>query len=265
MLMLRMLKFLISIYSARLGRDLSLPPSQVILQLIGAICFFYLHVISFSLIVSRFSFPGWSISQMWILLYSFEIYTYMAFFLFWRGFNHTVRDINSGGLDQIICKPINNQLITFFRGGGVHNLISGILGLIYLISTLMKYQLPVSWWSVLIYGLTLLTSLWFLYSFTLLFISLNFCFGKLTATSSAALQLQEFFKYPGDIFSSASIILMLLVIPFTSLVSFPVSLLLHKPLSIPVLIIYISALIIITAVSQLAWRLGLRHYSSASS
>jgi len=262
---MRFLKVFITIYSARLGKDFSLPVSTQIFMLLGSLCYFFLHYVGFRLILQRFAFPGWTIGQSWVLMFTFEIFTYLAFYLFWNGLNRTVQDINTGRFDMIVSKPISSMFITFFRGGGFHNLFCATLGLFFLIITLISNNLSVSFVSCILFLGSLLTSLWVFFCFAVCFISLNFKYGRLSSTPTIAFQIQEVYKYPSTLYINLSLYYSLIPISLSLFTTFPAAVLIGKPLPIHYLLIYFSFLILITFLSRYLWHWGLSHYSSASS
>jgi len=262
--LIKYLRLFSHIQSAGISKEIHLR-ANFIVTLSGSLCFFYLHLISFRLIINRFHFPGWDTGQLWVLLFTFQIFTYLAFFLFWRGLNHTPRDIGTGGFDVILAKPASARFIAFFRNGSLHNLPSALLGAVYLSSTLIRFHLPVSFFGVVLYLTTLLLSLWIFHCLTVLFICLNFRHGFIPGTSSVVFEIQEIYKYPANIFTSSNLWLRLLILPLSLLTTLPASAILLKPLSPNLILTYVLLFLILTVWSHLAWTSSLRHYSSASS
>lgn len=258
------LRIFLVLQTAGLSKDLSLR-FNFLLTLIGSLCFFYLHLVSFSLIIDRFQFPGWQEGELWVLLFTFQIFTYLCFYLLWRGLSHTPRDIRSGGFDAILTKPVSSRFLALFRNGSTHNSLSALLGVFYLIHTLTRYQINTSIIQIILYILTLLGSLWIFHCFSLLFITLNFRYGYIPESSATAFELQEVFKYPATLFTRSSILLQLLVVPFALLTTLPTVLLLAKPVSPNLYIIYVLTFILLSFLSHRFWHSSLHHYSSASS
>ncbi len=258
------LKIFLAIQSAGMAKDIQLR-GNFTLTLIGSLCYFYLHLISFKLIISRFHFPGWDTGQLWILLFTFEIFTYLAFFFFWRGLQLTPKEIGTGTFDVLLSKPFSSRFLAFFRNCSLHNLASAIFGAVYLVLTIVKYQIHTTPTGIILYLITLAGSLWIFHCISVLFICLNFKYGFLPGTSGVAFEIQEIYKYPATIFSSSGFLIRLLVIPLSLLTTIPAASLLLKPISFPLLTTYLSSLIILSIWSQYSWSSALRHYSSASS
>ncbi len=148
-----------AVQSAGIAKDIQLR-GNFTTTLIGSLCYFYLHLISFKLIISRFRFPGWETGQLWILLFTFEIFTYLAFFFFWRGLQHTPKEIRTGSFDILLSKPFSSRFLAFFRNCSLHNLVSAMFGAIYLVFALVQYQIHTTPIGIILYLLTLTTSLW---------------------------------------------------------------------------------------------------------
>ncbi|OGD10260.1 hypothetical protein A2397_02710 [Candidatus Amesbacteria bacterium RIFOXYB1_FULL_44_23] len=259
------LKIFKTIYSARLGKDFSLPLWSQIFSHVGSLCFFFFHLLSFQLFINKFSFPGWPAVDLWVLLFTFEIFTYLAFFLFWKGFNHTIRDVNTGGFDLIITKPVSTILITIFRGGGLHNLTCAFLGILFLFIHVVTNNLSVSPLSVIGFLFSLGFSLFTFLNLSLCFIALTFHFGKVTGLAYASFQVQEVYKYPSQIYQNSNLLFAVAFIFLSLFTTFPASILLGKYISLLNAGIYIGFSIAIYLLSRIIWSWSLHHYSSASS
>lgn len=262
---MRYLKIFLSIYTTRLYKDLSLPLFNQLFQIVGSLCFFILHLYSLSFILQKFSFPGWTTDEAWVLIFTFEIFTYLAFFLFWRGFNETVKDINTGRFDAIISKPISSLFLTFLRGGGIHNFVCTILGFLVLSFALISNHISVSIFSVIMYPIFILASTWIFFCLAVCFISLNFKYGYLTATPGLMFQVQEVYKYPSTLYSVLTPILFIVPVTLSLLTTFPAAIILSKPLPIYFYFIYLFSIVLSSLLAFSLWRTGLKNYSSASS
>ena len=258
------LKIFWMLQSARVSQELGFR-FNFIFEFLGSYCFFLLHLISFRFLLSKYSFPGWSTGEAWVLLFTFEIYTYLAFFILYKGLTRTVIDIRTGGLDIILAKPVQSRLIAFFRSGGLHNLATGVLGVVYLVITLLQYKLYVSIFSIIIYIISIISSVWILHCMYVIVMSLNFYLEQITSDSSIVFESQEAMKYPSNIYSGIPILMRIFFYTFSCLVTLPTVLLLTKKISVQYIFGYIIFLVIVTIFSQVFWEHSLRRYSSASS
>jgi ABC-type uncharacterized transport system permease subunit len=262
--MKKKLRFISIIQSARMGRELINPVNSLI-ELIGSVCFFVLHIFSFAIIIGKFSFPGWSTGEMWIMLFTFELFTYAAFFLFWKGLVHTVRDINRGGFDYLLTKPISTRLLTFFRSGGLHNFICMLFSFIGIFVVVNIFNIHITFISLLLFLLSLLISLWIFHSLSVMLIALNFYFGYLPATSSAPFQIQEIYKYPSSIFNQSDLWAWFTVIPLSLLTTVPSVLILTKGLDSTLYIGYAVMFLFFTLLSGHIWKKAIVNYASSGS
>jgi len=262
--MIKIFKIFFRIYSARLAKDFNLPLFNQIMQTLGAICFFILHLVAFRLIISKFSFTGWTDGQLLVLLLTFELFTYSAFFLFYRGLNYTVTEINNGSFDFFLSKPFPSRLLTIFRGGGSHNFILIILSQVLLYWVFINYHLNFYLPLLIPYYFTLLTSLFTAYNLSCIFLTPNFKYGKITASQSAIFYIQEIYKYPSTLFYGPNLLVFILPLVLSLLTSYPAMLLLNKPIPISLSIVYFGTLFVSWLLANYTWRTSLRHYSSAS-
>jgi ABC-type uncharacterized transport system permease subunit len=232
---------------------------------LGSVCFFVLHLISFKFLISKFNFPGWSVGEAWVMLFTFEIFTYISFFVMWRGLTKTMLDIRTGGLDIILVKPIQSRSIAFFRSGGLHNLITVILGIMCLVWTFLTFRLTTSFLSILLYIASLFSGVWLLHCISVIIICINFYFEQVSGSDSFVYQFQEALKYPFHIYFGAPLFLRILIYLFAILTTLPSVVLLSKGVTVNLVMSYILFFIILTLASQFVWIYSLRHYSSASS
>lgn len=261
--MIHTLKILLTIFSARVGKDLS-NPRNLFFTCLGSVCYFFMHLASFSVVVNNFSFPGWSTFELWTLFYTFEIFTYISFFLLWHGMVHSVRDIGSGKIDLILVKPANSRYLSLFRFGNSHNLVTTSLGVVFLALTIYSSDLTVSAVSVIFYVVSLLLSVWTIHSLAVLFMSLNFIYGPMTGTSGAIYQFQEVEKYPATNFQFQNLLVKLLIFPVALLTSIPASLLISKSLDLTQIITYFITLIGLTIVSEKVWHSAVGRYTRSN-
>lgn len=234
------------------------------MQNIGSLCYFVAHLIAFWLFINKVELPGWTKSEAWVLLMSFELFTYSAFFLFYKGFRNTITDIHRGGLDSLLVKPISSRLIAQFRGGGSHNFICIVISLILLIGTIIRFNLNTSPLSWIIYISGILGSLSILANLTWLLICLNFSQTPFLKASEVLFEIQDLYKYPPSVLSPTFIFINLLIVPFMLVNSIPVALLLQKPVSLNYLISFVLFVSFSYLASKYVWKLSISKYSSAN-
>lgn len=261
--MKKTLKFLYIVQSSRVRQETHIR-LNFIMQNIGSLCYFVTHLIAFWLFINRLNIPGWTKSEAWVLLMSFEFFTYSAFFLFYKGFRNTITDIHRGGLDSLLVKPLSSRLIAQFRGGGSHNFICVVISIVSLVIIIAKSGLSTSPLSWLIYLLGIAGSLSVLANLTWILICLNFSQTPFIKASEVLFEIQDLYKYPPTVLSPTFIYINLLIIPFMVINSVPVALLIQKTIEPVYLATFISLVIISYLASKYIWGFSMSKYSSAN-
>lgn len=261
--MFKYLKYEYYVQKARLEKGMGLR-LNLILELAGSLCFFFLHVITSYFIVINFHFPGWNIADYWLLISTFLIVTYLAFFLFWRGINWTFQDISDGKFDFILSSPFNTRFKAFLRGGSFNNLVAIILSIAFLIYIILKFQINISPFSIGLYAILILTSLWFMHCVDVIFMSLNFKFGKIDATKGPIFNFQQAMKFPAASFFSSPILIMIIILPISLLTTVPTIVYLSKIQDFYLIGYYLGMVLFVSLLSEFAWRWGIKNYTSAS-
>lgn len=263
--MMKFSRYLLYLQLSRLNKEF-LMRFNFIMEASGSLCFFVLHIVMASFIISKFAFPGWSEAEYWVLISTFQLFSYLSFFLLWRGINWTYRDIHNGGFDFILVKPGNSRMLAFLRGGSSNNFVSIICSLLFLLFIFSKYSLTsrLSLFTLLAYIFFIVCSLWINHCLDVIFISLNFKYGKIEETKGPIYTVQEALKYPVDLFTNLRLSVAILTVPVALLTSVPASILLLKPLSPTLGLSYFAIFFLVTLGSIYMWKWGVKNYTSAS-
>lgn len=235
-----------------------------ITESVGSLCFFVLHLLVAKLIIQKFHFVSWSVSDYWVLIATFLLFTYLSFFLFWRGINWTLKDITQGTFDFVLLTPINARLKSFIRGGSHNNVEAIFFSIALLVYVSFHFQLSFSLLSIILYILTLISGLWFTHCIDVIFLSLNFKFGKIDETIGPVFNFQQAMKYPAELFVQSPLFIKLIIFPISLLTTIPAIALLWKSQSLELILVYIVIIIVVSIVSEVMWRWGIKNYTSAS-
>jgi ABC-2 type transport system permease protein len=189
----------------------------------------------------------------------------LAAFMFLGGIRDFLwQGLGQGGLDLVLTKPVHPQLFVSIRRPDLNQCFLGIviLGLFFHQTWVLRAQItPLNW-------------LWFLALFAIgillyyLSISTLASFGFFVVRAQQVFELfdkaTDFAFYPHQIFPGAVQLAMFTVLPVAFFAYIPSMFLLGRGenwMAIgAVVVVIISAVI-----NQWLWRVGLRHYSSASS
>ncbi len=256
-------KYLFYVYKMRLEKGLSLK-FNLIMELAGSLCFFVLHLITAYLISINFHFPGWSLGDYWVLIATFEIFTYAAFFFLWRGVNVTYKDIAEGTFDYVLTTPVNSRAKAFLRGGNINNLVAVALGITLLFYVVSTFNIRFSAFTAILYVLVIATSIWLIHCIDVICLSLNFKYGKIEATKGPLFNFQQAMKYPADSFLGKAYLSAIIIFPIALLTTVPTIVFLQKSQYTNFVLIYFVIIGVFTILSEYMWRWGLKNYTSAS-
>lgn len=246
---------------ARLGYDFS-KGYNLIPATLGSICYFFMHVIGFSLLISKFTFPTWSKPELWVLFFVFEFYLYLCFHFFIRGLMYTKQEIAQGKFDYHLIKPANIKFLSLIREGSFNNLVAVILGGMFLFVSAVGFHPPLL--AVVLFFIFFCVSLLNFHFLSASVISLNFKYGPIDKSQSTLFYFHEVWKYPAESFLSHPIS-KVLVFPLALATTIPAQFLLSRPVPVPYLYMYAAFTVVCFLLYQLSWHFALRLYSSASS
>ena len=187
----------------------------------------------------------------------------MAVFFF--GTNDIPNKIKNGDLDHYLTKPVNPLLRLTFESvdpGSVPLVPGSIFLILYGVNML---DIRVTAWRFAAYLLfvLLMTLLWY----DLQTIVRTIPFFTISANNIARMGdtvLELCMKIPGTLFKGIYKIIFYFIVPYGIMATFPTELLAGK-LTFPELLYACLIVALFTAFTLWFWRLGLRHYKSASS
>ena len=230
---------------------------------------FLMQLLAFQVIYSQVdSIGGWNRGQMIIFIGTFSLINALNMIFFFFGIISIPEKINSGNLDQYITKPVNPLLRLTFESvdpGSIPLLIFSILIVSYGISV-SQIQITIPLMLGYIILVFLMTLLW--YDMELILRSFSFFFiivsdiDPFERLEGNLMSLN--FKIPGVVYKGIYKILFYFVLPYGIMSTIPTQFL-SGVLTFPELILGMGTVFIFTAFALWFWKLGLRHYRSASS
>ncbi|GHU74076.1 ABC transporter permease [Clostridia bacterium] len=211
------------------------------------------------------SIGGWSRGQMLIFIGTFSMINALNMTIYFFGVIQIPGLIREGGLDLYLTKPGNALLrLSFERvdlGGSPLLILSaliiaygvGVSGVAVSLATAIGYTILV----------LLMTLLW--YDMEVILRTLPFFFISTTAADRLEGEMLNLnFKTPGIFYKGALKLLFYFILPYGVMSTVPTQLI-TGALTPGGLIQGVSIVIIFTAFALWFWRLGLKHYKSASS
>lgn len=212
---------------------------------------------------------GWTVAELIVLAAVANLFWMVVKILYENNFEVAIEKINSGDYDFYLLKPISIQYLSFFFPPDFIKV--SFLPLVFFFLWL-AYRVD----SAVFTGLNGLVLINFGISFIITVIT-NYCLSLLVVTMSFYAErvdqilgffdkMQDFMKYPLEIFHGFFKIVLGVILPVGLFSGIPTKILLGKVDNVSeTLFQYFCLMLIFVIISQLAWKAGLRRYSSASS
>jgi len=208
---------------------------------------------------------GW-VKDEAILLFSLVHITYgIQLFLFMRGVEEFMRlRIKSGDFDLDLLKPVNSQFMAFFRTPWIDSVIFTLIVLILFIrqTLILSHQISLTSFISFVVSYLLCLIIWYLVLVS--YATVSFYVTKSEQVIYFIEKASDFAQYPTNIFPKVIQQAFLTILPIAFVAYVPSSILLGKDVqkmwTMILIILPISFII-----NKIAWREGLKRYSSASS
>ncbi|MDF2943819.1 MAG: hypothetical protein K0S01_2677 [Herbinix sp.] len=211
------------------------------------------------------SIGGWSRGEMIIFVGTFSLINALNMVIFFFGTNEIPNKIKNGDLDHYLTKPVSPLLRLTFESvnpGSIPLVIASIVLILYGVKMLDITVSPTRFLAYFLFVL-LMTLLWY----DLQVIVRTIPFFTISAANIARMSdtlLELCLKIPGTLFKGVYKIIFYFLIPFGIMSTLPTEFITGK-LS-PLGIAYGCFIVILfTLLTASFWKLGLKHYKSASS
>jgi ABC-2 type transport system permease protein len=210
------------------------------------------------------SLAGWRQSEVLIILALSRLIEGILNTLFTHNIGQIPQIVQSGRFDFVLNKPIPAQFYAAFRRFKVDSLGNVIAGLALLLYALTQLEVVPSVFALLLFCLLAFVGITIFYSLLILVASLVFFLERLESVWAFMNIFSEPLTVPFDIFPRTPRIALTYLLPLAFVVFVPAQAITGRLdwWQVPVGIILAGIFLLL---ANLAWRAGLRHYSSASS
>jgi len=210
------------------------------------------------------SLNGWSKPEVLVILSLSRMIEGLIDIFVSRNIAMLPQTVQKGELDLFLVKPLPVQFAVAFQKFHFYNLgnvAAGIILFVYALATAGTLPSPTAWFQFLA---LVAISLVIFYSFLILIASLVFFFERLEALYGFMTLFTEPLTVPFDIFPRTPRLLMTYVLPIAFIVFVPAQAITEKlaPWQLPVAA---AVGLVFLLAANVAWRAGIRRYSSASS
>ena len=174
-----------------------------------------------------------------------------------------IESIRDGTLDFTLTKPEDSQFIVSIQRVEIWELIDIVMGFAVLVTALVRLGAKVGGWEATIFILMLLSGGVIIYSFWLMLATLSFWLVRVENILVIFQSMYEAGRWPVSLYPGWLRYGLTFVVPVAFATTVPAEALTGR-LSWETLLGAVALAIVLSVVSRLIWRTGLRHYSGAS-
>lgn len=210
------------------------------------------------------SLAGWDRTSMFILLALSRLIEGIMAVLFVDNIIHVSELVQKGTFDFILAKPLPKQFATFFGRvhlGSIGNIAAGLFLLLYaILQEPSVITMPHVLLAAILAGMGIVTY----YSLLVIVASLVFYIERIESLWSFEMLFSEPLTMPFDVFPRGARLTITYLLPLAFVVFVPAQALTNRlvwwqvPLALAIMLLFLL-------LANLAWRAGLKRYSSASS
>lgn len=217
------------------------------------------HLASMAIFTNRFGgIAGWNSRELMVLACAGGAINGVLHFLVWPSLTSLSTRIVDGDLDRILLRPVNSMFMSSLLYFGFHNLINGISYFV----VMLVFLGGVSWSGLLGFlGFGFLGGL-LTYFIWIFMITFSFRFGKIFGIFDIIATFRRAGNYPLQAYRNASLIMMVMMVPFVLYSSVPASFLVGKVQGMEVGI-FLGCVGVIGAAAVLFWKYQVRKYTGA--
>lgn len=218
--------------------------------------FFYYLIIGNSNTIA-----GWSHDEIIILLSFFTMIDAFTWSVFFPNMLNYTESIYQGSLSNLLLLPVNSIFIILTKEATYHNVPRFFIGLTILISTIIRMQIEVTIFQIILAALVFIISIIFIYSGWFILATLTFWVEKLTNINEVMPGLRSFYQMPARIYTGVTGFLITFILPLGFVTTLPSEIILNKINVFDILYFLIFTLIFAYITVQF-YKLSIKKYSS---
>lgn len=210
------------------------------------------------------SLNGWDPPALTVLLGVFFMMGGVIGFVIEPSLQRLMEDIREGTLDFVLMKPEDAQLLVSVRQVRIWKLLDVVLGLIIITLALVWIDQPVRLINLGMFAIAISAGTVIVYSFWMLLTTLTFWFVKLENILVIFQFVYQAGRWPVTMYPVWLRIALTVIVPVAFATTVPAQAI-TQGLSGWIMSGTIVFAILLFSLSRLFWRVGIRHYSGASS
>ena len=207
---------------------------------------------------------GWNFDQMLIFMGAIFVEDAIHMTLFSNNMWWLPILVNKGDLDYYLTRPVSSLFFVSLREFAANSFVNLIVAAAILTWSLVRYPAALPASSIVIFLILLMVGEVLHYSLQMIFLIPTFWMHSSSGLRDIFFATEQYTTRPYGIFTGWMARLLVSILPFALIVSFPVRAL-FEGASAPLLLHMIGVTAAAFVVMRLLWRAGLRAYTSASS
>lgn len=207
---------------------------------------------------------GWSQAQLVVLLGVFTLMGGITRTVIQPSMAQLMEEIRDGKLDHLLAKPVDAQLLASVRGVRVWQAVDVAIGIVLVGIGMARLNQPVPLTALLGFLVALLLGVVMLYCFWMIVSTTAFWFVQIEKLADMVEGVYQAGRWPTAIYPAWLKVVVTFVLPVAFAVTLPAQAITARDSGLALL----GEAVLATAFfvgARLFWRLGLRHYSGASS
>lgn len=229
----------------------------VILALLQSFVFFG------SILRSLPSVGGWTLPQYALLLATYSLNWGIFKMFYGRTMEDVIDHVFTGQFDYTLLRPINTRFLSFFCPPLIKSFPSVVFNIILVFWVIHYFALPVTVTSIFLYIAYLTIGQIIIFSFAQVAICTSFFTNDASEIFAIFENAWNQATYPGQAFTKSIFFLLSFVVPIILFASFPTLVLLGKINNSIDYLYPIIVAIICLFLSNLIYKFGIKHYTSA--
>lgn len=206
---------------------------------------------------------GWTANEMLALVGVYFITGGLIGLVIRPSLEQFIASVRDGTFDFTLVKPEDAQFLMSFQIVNIWKLIDIVMGFAVLTTALIRLGSKVGAWQAASFGIMLLTGTIIIYCFWLVLATLSFWFVRVENILVIFQSMYEAGRWPISLYPGWLRFALTFVVPIAFATTVPAQALTGR-LNFETLLGALAAALVLSVISRLVWRIGLRRYSGAS-
>lgn len=226
-------------------------------------------IISLTILLTIFqnteSLAGWNYWQVLFLFFLMKVLMLISGLFFRAGLSTMAKElVRRGDYDFYLTKPVNSLILVSISKPRIYNLIILPFLIFMMIYSAINSGIEIHFINSFWFLILIIFSSLLIYFINVITVTPAFWFVKLFSLSDVMNRLSQFMRYPAGIYSLVVRVVFYTLLPVLAVTYLPAYILFYQPK--PAYIIYMIAITAIFGFLAVKfWKIGEKHYGSASS